>query len=68
VMIDYRETDHVTVRIDDDGDGAGLADAGNGISGMRERATLLGGWLTAGPRAERGWRVQARLPIPAATP
>ena len=70
VTIDYREPDHVTVRIDDDNGGgvAEFADAGNGISGMRERATLLGGWLTAGPRVECGWRVEARLEIPDVTP
>lgn len=42
-----------------------LADAGggNGIPGMRERATALGGTLTAGPRG-RGFQVEARLPLP----
>jgi signal transduction histidine kinase len=35
---------------------------GHGIIGMRERATLLGGSLEAGPRAEGGFRVVARLP------
>jgi signal transduction histidine kinase len=36
---------------------------GHGIAGMRERARLLGGELTAGPRAEGGFRVAARLPL-----
>ncbi|MEU0566916.1 sensor histidine kinase [Nonomuraea sp. NPDC005983] len=36
---------------------------GRGVRGMRERATLLGGTLTAGPRAPHGWRVTARLPL-----
>ena len=36
--------------------------AGHGIIGMRERATLLGGVLEAGPRADGGFRVVARLP------
>jgi signal transduction histidine kinase len=35
---------------------------GYGIVGMTERATLLGGSLTAGPGRERGWSVQAVLP------
>jgi signal transduction histidine kinase len=37
--------------------------AGHGIDGMRERATAAGGTLEAGPRAEGGFRVRARLPI-----
>jgi signal transduction histidine kinase len=36
---------------------------GHGIAGMRERARLLGGELTAGPRPEGGFRVAARLPL-----
>ncbi len=36
---------------------------GNGIPGMRERARLLGGELTAGPLPGRGFRVRARLPL-----
>ena len=36
---------------------------GHGITGMRERATLLGGSLEAGPRPEGGFRVVARLPL-----
>ena len=37
---------------------------GSGITGMIERAQALGGDLTAGPRADGGFRVHARLPIP----
>ena len=41
----------------------GLADSGGGygLTGMRERAALLGGSLTAGPAAD-GWLVELRLP------
>src|SRR4029453_7769838 len=39
---------------------------GNGIAGMRERATALGGTLRAGPRAEGGFEVVADLPVRAA--
>lgn len=54
----------VTIEVSDDGRGAtSLAGSGHGIMGMRERAVLLGGSLTAGPRAEGGFRVAARLPI-----
>ena len=38
--------------------------SGYGLTGMRERAELLGGDFTAGPRPEGGFRVAARLPIP----
>jgi len=36
---------------------------GHGILGMCERAHALGGDLQAGPRADGGFRVFARLPI-----
>ena len=36
---------------------------GLGLAGMRERVEALGGVLDAGPRAEGGWRLQARLPL-----
>ncbi|WP_180951820.1 histidine kinase [Brevibacterium jeotgali] len=43
---------------------AGSEGAGSGIVGMRERATLYGGSLEAGPRrgGERGFTVTARFP------
>jgi signal transduction histidine kinase len=54
----------------DDHTGSGLASAaaagssgGNGIAGMTERATALGGTLQAGPRPEGGFRVRALLPV-----
>ncbi|MDF2712553.1 MAG: two-component sensor histidine kinase [Nonomuraea muscovyensis] len=39
---------------------------GNGIPGMRERASALGGTLVAGPSGA-GFRVSARLPLPEET-
>ncbi|WP_449062962.1 sensor histidine kinase [Planomonospora algeriensis] len=36
---------------------------GHGLLGMRERIAMLGGQLTAGPRADGGYAVTARLPI-----
>ncbi|MET9083485.1 sensor histidine kinase [Streptomyces sp. NPDC004237] len=36
--------------------------AGHGLLGMRERTTMLGGSLTAGPGADGGYRVFAELP------
>jgi signal transduction histidine kinase len=50
--------------ISDDGRGGPVRDTGYGIAGMRERAELLGGQLTAGPRTEGGFRVSAWLPLP----
>jgi signal transduction histidine kinase len=42
---------------------SGFASAGgHGLVGMRERAALFGGTLTARPRAERGFEVTAILP------
>jgi signal transduction histidine kinase len=41
--------------------------AHHGIIGMRERAAMFGGLLTAGPRPEGGFEVLARLPFGAAT-
>ena len=42
--------------------------AGQGIAGMRERAALLGGEVTAGPRAEGGFVVEAVLPYASPRP
>jgi hypothetical protein len=36
--------------------------AGHGLLGMRERATMLGGALHAGPASDGGYRVSAHLP------
>ncbi|MEU4326081.1 sensor histidine kinase [Nonomuraea dietziae] len=40
--------------------------SGNGIPGMRERASALGGTLVAGPTGT-GFQVEARLPLPEET-
>jgi signal transduction histidine kinase len=47
------------------GHGGGMAGTGYGITGMRERAALLGGDFSAGPRPGGGFRVAATLPLPA---
>jgi signal transduction histidine kinase len=41
---------------------------GHGIIGMRERVTLLGGEFSAGPLPGYGFRVSARIPLPANSP
>jgi signal transduction histidine kinase len=65
VTVDYLE-ECVAVEVTDDGRGRGsTTDTGFGLVGMRERVALLHGELTAGPRPEGGFRVTARLPVPA---
>jgi signal transduction histidine kinase len=83
VTVGYEE-DELTVEIVDEGEGGrvpataggpaarlnGLSgdSGGHGLIGMRERVSLYGGELSAGPRPERGFRVAARLPIEDQTP
>jgi len=57
---------HVVLQVDDDGRGAAATSdgAGHGVLGMRERAAMLGGSLSAGPRAGGGYRVRAEIPVP----
>ncbi|HEX6310545.1 MAG TPA: sensor histidine kinase [Acidimicrobiia bacterium] len=66
VRIGYSERE-LTLQVDDDGPGTAAAGrargAGQGITGMRERARALGGQLEAGPRPGGGFRVRARLPL-----
>jgi signal transduction histidine kinase len=64
IRIRYGETLEVDVR--DDGRGATNGTApGRGLIGMRERVTLLGGTLAAGPDPAGGYRVRAEIPIEA---
>ncbi|MFC9236121.1 sensor histidine kinase [Streptomyces decoyicus] len=44
-------------------DGIPDAGTGHGMIGMRERARSAGGTLTAGPRPEGGFRIDAELPL-----
>jgi signal transduction histidine kinase len=41
--------------------------AGHGITGMRERVSMLGGEMTAGPTDEGGYEVTVFLPVPTAS-
>ncbi|MFI8833091.1 sensor histidine kinase [Streptomyces afghaniensis] len=70
IRLTYEE-DEVRLRITDDGPGpktgAGgprLNSGGHGLSGMRERANLLGGRLTCGPAGPGGgFLIEAELPV-----
>ena len=44
-----------------------VSSSGYGLIGMRERVSLFGGELWAGPGREGGFLVHARIPLPAAT-
>ncbi|MEU0584519.1 histidine kinase [Streptomyces sp. NPDC006132] len=64
VVLDYG-VHALRVTVTDDGHpgapkGAG---SGHGLIGMRERATAIGGTVTAGPRPEGGFQVVAELPL-----
>ena len=61
VVIDVDEAG-VRMQVIDDGDTVGGAAAGYGITGMAERAALLGGTLEAGRAPGGGWSVAADLP------
>ena len=58
--------DRLDIDVRDDGRGRPqrepLPSGGYGLEGLRERAALYGGHLTAGPRPEGGWHVTAALP------
>jgi signal transduction histidine kinase len=64
VCIDQRDG-QLSIAVTDSGHGGSPAGTGYGITGMRERAALLGGDFSAGPRPGGGFRVAARLPVPA---
>jgi signal transduction histidine kinase len=60
--------DSVTVDVHDDGARrhvrpAGRTTAGHGLTGMRERAAVYGGVVSAGPGPAGGWHIHARLPV-----
>ncbi|HXL90124.1 MAG TPA: histidine kinase [Streptosporangiaceae bacterium] len=64
VAIDCRPGS-VTVDVHDDGvlGGPEAGAAGHGLTGMRERAAVYDGTVSAGPVPVGGWHVRARLPL-----
>jgi signal transduction histidine kinase len=72
VCLEYRDGE-VSLEVSDDGAGragAGGAGAGgaavsggHGITGMRERAAVFGGEVSAGPRPGGGWQVRTVLKV-----
>lgn len=61
-----RDAERLGITVDDDGRGVStmVSDRGGfGLIGMRERASVVGGQLSAGPRPGGGFRVHATLPI-----
>jgi signal transduction histidine kinase len=72
VRIRYLARD-LEIDIADDGRGAPPASGGNartsgmGLIGMRERVAVHHGTIETGPRPGGGFRVRARLPLPAAS-
>ena len=63
VVVRYREND-LELEIADTGLGAGASnEGGHGLAGMRERVSLYGGKIEAGPRHGGGFAVKARLPL-----
>jgi signal transduction histidine kinase len=62
----WTEGDEYRIEVVDDGTGATATASetgGRGLLGMRERAELLGGHLSAGPADEGGFRVSATIPM-----
>jgi len=53
----------VQLQVRDDGSAPSAGDPGRGVLGMRQRAALHGGHLTAGPDVDGGWKVALALPL-----
>jgi len=72
VLVEIRYgADRLDVGVADDGPRSTPAESqggGHGLVGMRERVTMLGGTMEAGPLPEGGWAVTASLPYGTGVP
>jgi signal transduction histidine kinase len=65
VLVEFA-VDHLRVEVTDTGGRSGATagtGTGRGLIGLRERLSVYGGTLQAGPRITGGYRVQARIPV-----
>ncbi len=63
VLVNYSDS-YLEVTVRDDGKGVGNGDGGgHGLVGMRERVSVYGGELDAGPQTGGGYRLCAKLPL-----
>jgi signal transduction histidine kinase len=63
VLVDYGDG-YIEVTVKDDGKGVGNGDGGgHGLVGMRERVSVYGGEIDAGPQTGGGYRLRAKLPL-----
>jgi signal transduction histidine kinase len=63
VLVNYGDG-QIEVMVRDDGKGVGNGDGGgHGLVGMRERVSVYGGELDAGPQPGGGYRLRAKLPL-----
>jgi signal transduction histidine kinase len=63
VLVNYGDS-YLEVTVKDDGKGVGNGDGGgHGLVGMRERVSVYGGEIDAGPQTGGGYRLRAKLPL-----
>ncbi len=63
VLVRY-DDGHVELTVSDDGNGVGGGEgSGHGLVGMRERVSVYGGELEAGPKPGGGFLLRATLPV-----